>query len=569
VNSSQRTTELRHHPPIDTDEVLALLGAHDPNPRVLEDFCPLHRSLEWVLLRAYYDRAGASAFTAGEVPFAVTSSGRLSEDAAAVLFTSLESAGALGEPIRCLELGPGSGVFAKLLLDDLRRRCREQQRDYYERMTLILADSSRAMLDAIAANGVLSEHEGHYELVHSDPFRPAHAAAGQDGLRAVFLNYVLDSLPASVVRRAETGIEQLCVRICLDRDVALEDYTALSLAEVIKLAGASDEASKQELVDVYPALVVDLRYEALTPGELPEEDSLDAVLPSRADEPAVHSHGALACLRALAECLTPGGFVLFSDFAARERDPEAPEHAPYLIYGGAIAVGINFAQIENAALRWSRCSFHAPVASDEALVSRMIGCELDAATTACFAERFDPTRLRARRAPRDRARKLLEDRRQPNAARTALAHALALAPRDWTLYEEAASFLAYVVKDREPARALARHGLSLNPLSTGLWNVIGDCELHARRPQEALCCYERAIELNPSEVRARYNAAYAFTACRNYGRALQMIADAMALDDGSYRERLLGKQARILDLLARRRQEEQARRRDRARTWRV
>jgi tetratricopeptide (TPR) repeat protein len=551
------------------DEVLALVGVHDQSPRVLENFCPLHRSLEWALLRAYYDRAGASAFTAGEVPFAGTSSGRLSEDAAAVLFASLESAGGPDEPIRCLELGPGSGVFAKLLLDDLRRRCREQQRDYYERMTLILADSSRAMLDAIAANEVLAEHKGHYELVHSDPFRPAQAATGKDGLHAVFLNYVLDSLPASVVRRTETGIEQLCVRTCLDRDVVLEDYTALSLAEVINLAGATDEAAKQELVDLYPALVVDLRYEALAAGELPEEDTLDAVLPSRTDEPVVHSHGALACLRALVERLTAGGFVLFSDFAARERDPAAPEHAPYPIYGGAIAVGINFGEIENAALRWSRCSFHAPVASDEGLVSRMIGCELDAATVARFAERFDPARLRAGRAPRDRARKLLEDRRRPNAARAALAHALALAPRDWTLYEEAASFLTYVVRDREAGRVLARYGLSLNPLSMGLWNVLGDCELHARRPREALRCYERAIELNPSEVRARYNAAYAFTARRDYGAALRMIADALALDDGGYRERLLGKQARIVDLLARRRQNEQARRRDRARPWRA
>jgi tetratricopeptide (TPR) repeat protein len=557
------------HPSIGADELVELLATHDPNPRVLEDFCPLHRSLEWALLRAYYDRAGASAFTAGEVPFGVTSSGRLSEDAAAVLFASLESASGLDEPIRCLELGPGSGVFAKLLLDDLRRRCRDQQRDYYERTTLVLADSSRAMLDAITANGVLAEHEGHYELVHSDPLRPAQAAADQNGLRAVFLNYVLDSLPASVVRRTETGIEQLCVRTCLDRDVVLADYTALSLAEVIKRAGAPDTASKQELVDVYPALVVDLRYEALAPGELPEEDSLDAALPSRTDEPVVHSHGALACLRALAERLTPGGFVLLSDFAARERDPAAPEDTPYQLYGGAIAVGINFAQIESATARWPGCSFYAPVASDEGLVSRMIGCELNPATVACFAERFDPARLLAGRAPRYRARKLLEDRQRPNAARAALAHALALAPRDWSMHEEAASFLAYVVKDRQAAHALARHGLDLNPLATGLWNVLGDCELHARRPQEALRCYERAIGLNPSEVRARYNAAYAFTARRNYGRALQMIADAMALDDGSYRERLLGKQARILDLLARRRQEEQARRRDRARTWRV
>jgi len=33
-------------------DLVGLLGAHDANPRVVEEFRPLHESLEWVLLRA-------------------------------------------------------------------------------------------------------------------------------------------------------------------------------------------------------------------------------------------------------------------------------------------------------------------------------------------------------------------------------------------------------------------------------------------------------------------------------------------------------------------------------------
>jgi Flp pilus assembly protein TadD len=551
---------------VEADELLGLVGADDPNPRVLEDFCPLDTSLERVLLRAYYEQAGAGAFTGGEVPFGATSGGQLSQDAATILFASLERAPAARGPIRCLELGPGTGLFAKLLLDELRCRCGEQRLDYYDRITLVLADSSHAMLDAIASGGLLADHEGHYELVHSDPLRPA-PAAGEDGLQAVFLNYVLDCLPASVLRRAETGIEQLCVRTCLERNVALEDYTALSLAQVIELAGASEETSKQRLADIYPALVIDVRYEPVAPAELPEPDALDGIVPERPGETFVHGHGAVACLRAFVEQLTPGGFILVNDFASAGRDPAEPERSLYPIYGGALAVGLNFTQIERAVARRPGASFHAP-AADEQLVSRLIGRQLDAATAARFAERFDPARLHARGAPRERARQLIDDRR-PNAARAAFAQALALAPSDWTLHEQAASFLAYVAKDREAARALARHGLELNPLSTGLWNVLGDCELHARRPHEALRNYERAIELNPHEVRGRYNSAYALTALRDHAGALRMLAEAMALDDGSYRERLLGEQARILDRLARRHRSDRDRIRDRVRLWRA
>jgi tetratricopeptide (TPR) repeat protein len=533
---------------------------------VLEDFRPLHESLEWGLLHAYYERAGASAFIGGEVPSAPTSGGQLSEDAAAILFASLEGPAGARERIRCLELGPGSGVFAKLLLDDLRRRCHERRRDYYERTVLVLADSSRAMLDAIAASELLAEHEGHYELVHCDPARPARAAAGEDGLHAVFLNYLLDVLPASIVRRADTGIEQLCVRTCLERGVALEDYTSLSLEQLVELAGVPDAPDRQRLADIHPALVIDVRYEPVIPAELPEHGALEGILPQDRGEAIVHGHGAIACLRALCERLDPGGFVLVSDFAHRARRSPAPGHAPYPVYGGALAIGVNFTQIERAVASWRGCSLHAPSADDDRLVSRLIGSELDAATVACFAERWDPARLRARREPRERALRLVDERR-PNGARAAFAQALALAPGDWTLLEEAASFLAYMVRDREGARELARRGLALNPLAPGLWNVLGDCELHARHVRPALECYERAIALNPREVRGRYNAAYALTAQREHARALAMIAEAMAFDDGSYRQRLLGKQARILDRLEGRRQSERRRRRDRVRQW--
>lgn len=546
---------------------MGLLGAHDLNPRVLQDFRPLHESLEWVLLRAYYERVGAGAFIRGEVPFGVTSSGQLSEDAAAILLASLESMPRAGGPIRCLELGPGSGLFAKLLLDALRRRCGEQRRDYYDRIMLVLADSSRAMLDAIAASGLLAEHAGRYELVHSDPARPAQAAPHEHGLHAVFLNYVLDSMPASVLRCTEDGIEQLCIRTCVARDIALAEYTTLSLAQLRELAEAPEETSKQQLADIYPALVIDVRYEPVTTAELPEEDAVETILPAPPGETIIHGHGAIASLGAFADRLSPGGFVLVNDFASGGERAATPERSPYPVYGGALAIGLNFAQIESAAAGWLGVSHYAP-AADDRLVSRLIGRELDAAATACFAERFDAARLDARRTPRERASKLIDDRR-PNAARAAFAQALALAPNDWTLHEEAASFLAYTAKDREAARALATHGLELNPIATGLWNVLGDCELHARRPDEALRCYERAIGLNPREVRGRYNAAYALTARRDHAGALRMLADAMALDDGSYRERLLGEQARILDRLARRRRSDRDRIRDRVRLFRA
>ena len=86
-----------------------------------------------------------------------------------------------------------------------------------------------------------------------------------------------------------------------------------------------------------------------------------------------------------------------------------------------------------------------------------------------------------------------------------------------------------------------------------LWNVLGDCELHDRRLTEAMACFTRAIELHPDDVHGRYNAAYVLSARGDHPGALRLIAEGLALDDGTYRGRLLAKQARVLDRMAARR----------------
>jgi hypothetical protein len=532
--------------------------------RVIQDFRPLADSLEWTLQRTYYDRRGASAFFGGEVPFTATSSGVLSRDAAAILDASLDAASV--RPVRCLELGPGTGLFAKLLLDDLRRRSAQQGSARYERVTLILADSSRAMLDAIQSSGVLAGHAGRYELVHSDPSRPAAAAGGQ--VHAVFLNYVLDSLPASVVRRAPSGdgLEQLCARTRVADGARLADYTSLSFDELVSLAESAAGASAgsaagvvgmSSLADVYPALVVDVRYEPVAADDVPSVDALLRALPERPGATAVHSHGALDCLFGLSKSLGPGGFIMVNDFASRG-DRDGLERARYPVYGGAVAIGLNFSQLDREVARWPGISVHAPGAEEQGLVARLLAAPGATRAVGCFEERFDGGRVAARGRAVERVVSLIDERRI-DEARGALQDAMALSPGDWTLHQLAASFLAYVVRDREAARLECEAGLELNPLAVELWNVLGDCELHDRRLAEAMACFTRAIELHPDDVHGRYNAAYVLSACGDHPGALRLIAEGLALDDGTYRERLLAKQARVLARLAARREAEQER----------
>src|SRR4051812_32528052 len=51
-------------------------------PRVLQEYRPLTRSLEWELSALYWRLSGVLPFSEGEVPFIVNNTGALSENAA-------------------------------------------------------------------------------------------------------------------------------------------------------------------------------------------------------------------------------------------------------------------------------------------------------------------------------------------------------------------------------------------------------------------------------------------------------------------------------------------------------
>src|SRR5262249_33760886 len=150
-----------------------------------------------------------------------------------------------------LELGIGVGLFARYFLDAFRDLCDRHHKDYYGCLTYIAADRSERMLRDVARHGVLAQHPGHYRLPQVDAMDPAPLArdlmfGGQANkpLQAVFLNYLLDCLPAASLEVADDQARQLCVRTCVARNVRLRDYTDLTakqLAERAKKGGHDAE----------------------------------------------------------------------------------------------------------------------------------------------------------------------------------------------------------------------------------------------------------------------------------------------------------------------------------------
>jgi len=103
---------------------------------------------------------------------------------------------------------------------------------------------------------------------------------------------------------------------------------------------------------------------------------------------------------------------------------------------------------------------------------------------------------------------------------------------------------------------MAQAALALNPISPDLWNTYGDGLFYLGRIPEAHEAFLRALKLNPGDVQARYNLSYTFHQKHNPKAALRALGEGLALDGtGEYRERLLQKQAEILNDLQKRREE--------------
>jgi hypothetical protein len=193
-----------------------------------QNFTPLAQSLDWELGQLYLHERGNQAFIGDPepVPWVINNDGNLLINAAEVFFTSLLAAerdGSLEPDIFVLELGIGVGLFARFFLDHLRVLCDRNGKDFYDRLTYVAGDRSPKMLRDAGRHGIFANHAGRYVLRVVDALCPERSLADDPifgkklprPFRAVFLNYLLDCLPAAFLRAKDDEVFQLCVRTCV------------------------------------------------------------------------------------------------------------------------------------------------------------------------------------------------------------------------------------------------------------------------------------------------------------------------------------------------------------------
>jgi tetratricopeptide (TPR) repeat protein len=571
VSSQPATTAMKSqskpkHEWVDPSSPEAVLSKSQANREVIQDFVPLAESLEWELGQQYLRERGNKAFIsdASPVPFVINNDGTLSRNAAEVFYASLveaEKTAPLESEIFVLELGIGVGLFARYFLDNFRDLCLKNKKDYYDRLCYIAADRSRRMLLDVLRHGVLANHPGRYRVRQVDAMEPERLLQdlmfrGQPDkpLRAVFLNYLLDCLPAAVLELDGETVKQLCVRTCVARNIKLEHHTDMTVDALKERAKSDDHLAKQELLEVYGLFASEYDYRPVDVNSLPLGPfALD--YGRRLTKRVLHSYGAIQSLEKLLEMVNDQGIILVNDYGQTQttRDDEI-EHQRFSL---ATFVGVNFPMLRAYFDDGKRCQFVEPSGEERGIHSRLFGRKLGSDTQTRFFERFGTGAQDRLQQPLMQARACMKHGRFELAA-TFYNEAMNKQPHNWVLLNEISTFLTFSMRDPKAGIDMAKLALSLNPAcSAELWNTLGDGLYEFGRTAEARSAYQKALAVNGSDVRSRYNLAWVHTRERNYPAALASIAEALSLDKtGEFRDRLLHKQQEVLAQLAMRNQQE-------------
>jgi tetratricopeptide (TPR) repeat protein len=542
---------LRTQPTPDLDDTLA--GVRVP-ARVIEEFRPVSESLEWRLAEVHWRRAGVLPFAENEVPFVVNNSGRLSEAAARLLLASCLEASPRAaaspddRPITVLELGAGSGLFALLLLDRFRDLCAQIGRDFYQRLTYIVSDASPATVRQWDERALFATHADHVTRVVAGALDPE--LPGVEPLRALFCNYVLDVLPAAVVRRGAGGnLEQLCVRAHLVKDPpALPADAPRSLDEMRALVAAGDDDALARLAPAMGSFEYEVAFRRDGADALPGAAEAADASPGAARVRL--SVGALRCLARGADRLAPDGFILVNDYGPVTA-AEVESFAVTQRFGRTIGSGINFPWMESELGRLG-LRVRKPTGDDaRQLHTRLVGRAPSPAIEHAFEDQFSEAAHRHIETPLGEARQHAAAGRRQEAL-DAYRLALARNPNDWALAGEVAEFLNGHIADYLAAAELARAALQSNPhYSTWLWNVLGDALYNIGRIPDAHQAYLQAERIHPGDPATNLNLAFTYLAAGEHGRALGAIGRGLENDARAiFRDRLLDKQRQVLASLS-------------------
>ncbi len=537
-------------------------GAEGAGDVLLQDWSPLSQCLDWKLGRIAWAISADQLFDDGRVPNLTHDSGTLSLRNARVLAAwcaEQAAADALPDEIVVVEVGMGTGLHLRYLLDHFQKISSDGGQDWYDRLRVYATDVSPALLTKAAERGLFEPHAERVRMGYIDLASPGlyiEPDGGEQvdlrgGIHLLCANYVLDLLPIDVFRRSRvsdngaartTRWEALLARTWLRAVERLPAYTDLTLEQIQTLAASEDPQAWRALTSLYSLLQLQLRTFEVPIAAHPDLDEL--VRLANRQEAALgdghellasgtivyHSGGALRVATELGMILADNGYATLRDIGLTSAElaavPRIHQH-----FGTTVAAGVNMVQLDDwLAEDRSGSGVRAVAPANDGTdnhAARLLTRGSLPATESAFAEHFDGEAMSL-------VGRTVWAARQESDTTTAMEHyreALLLEPANWLLLGEAAACSLSGGQAPDLAMTIARQGLEVNPgYNADLWNIYGDSLWAAGDGANALLAYQYALQTNPRHPRSHYCLAYVEAERGRFEEAFRHIGEALALD---------------------------------------
>lgn len=534
------------------------LGKVSISHKVLQEFCPISESIEWELSEFAWDDLGVLPFAENSVPFIITNSGRLSEHSANLLFEWCQQHKPSTQ-FHVLEIGSGTGLFARLFLDNFKAKCKDNNVPYYDQLIYIVSDRSQRSIDQWLERNIFEGHQDHVKPKVIDSSTSFELAKGETPLAAVFGNYVLDVLPSTVIRQGKSGIEELRVRTHLVSDPAvISQHTDLSFEEIYKLVNSQDPTQRRQLLPLLTLFELETIFEPVTDSAVPAY--ANEVVPFlKNSDSAILNYGAFSCIDNCLRLLDDTGFMLINDYGTTKPEDTSKEHSSQR-FGPTVALGINFPLLSSYFSEKNWNVLIPDMDAEAPLHARLFVKHNETWLTELFNSQFGSEGYEYCEGPLIKAREHAQSGRKDDALeayQTALAHNR----HDWFSLGEIAEYVGLKLREYAVGLEIAQEAIKLNPwYSPWLWNVLGDCLFCLDRYTDAQEAYLQAYRIDPKDPRTNLNLAFIYTEALQFEDALTSIAQGLAHDKSTmFREQLLEKQRHILSQLSSRSLGEQER----------
>jgi len=330
---------------------------------IIKKYCSRFETPRVQLSREAYENSGIEIFSSEKLPFAGRTSPEFARNLVKLLVSrvgKLEKSGrSFPDGIHIYELGAGTGILAKRILDLLKTN----HKDIYRQIVLHASDISRPMITQLKNLSDFKEHQGRVSFEVMDALQPKFT---HKPLLVYFTN-LIDSLPCHRHLLVKDGrIFEYQFQSSLKKDAQIIDPTFYppKVLEEKEIAGLLTSSDVERRLILAPQILTVLEEETETVpiadisnmGQEERKDIADRAASLTKGRPFAftYNYPVRKALRKIIQALEEGGFILFSDFGVVS---EGHEMVLPLEFGMVFAFPADFPGLKQVAERMGKACY--------------------------------------------------------------------------------------------------------------------------------------------------------------------------------------------------------------------